>query len=1003
MSERTYSAGLVTAYGAAVRGGYRGTYAEFCRQQAEYADNAAAVEQAKTDVQSAATSAAGSATSAGASATAAAGSATSAGASATAAAGSATTAGQHKDAAATSATNAASSATAAAASATSAATSASAAQAVLDSIPEDYSDLSEDVDQLKADLGASVLDLITYADHTTREAAGITYTNTGKNTWTVNGTLNGTSFCNLIASSSETAPFVAGKNYKVWFASTSSNIYLQLYKYVGSTFTSIRNIYSDADFQSVSFPADATGVALRIRTNASVNNATATVYIYEDNAVFSKLSLIDTDLSAKIGDLNNYNSVDVLASLARSSSSTGGVTFTYNANGSCMVTGTTTASTFNNIFSETSRMPFGVVPGKMYHVRYMAENVRFRIYPYVNGVFGSAICDVTSDTTVSIPLDATGLVIRLFVPANTTVNETVQPLMFNALSNEELTSDIVTIKPVIANAVDDVTDLQQYNAYDLLHNLQVNDYSAAGITFSNNPDGTLTVVGTATAATFINLYYNTSSLLSGIEPGKTYWLKYNSDKVRFRMGKFVNDNFDIFFESLKDTMVVIPSTITGLVIRLHVANGATVNETIEMPKLLPVPSNGDLLNSALNDNCINLSSIMRGEGTTINGVTFRFNGDGTISVTGTATGPAANNLYYNASVLPAGIEANKTYRIKYSSNKVFLRIIVFINGSDIMICDTLQDTKITIPEGTAGLIIRLHVRTGVTVSETFAFPVLLTAFSNRELTDIVRGYANEPMLTIIDDDGDVHFKYDLLPLIAELNVPIASAVTPTRIAASEAAEPGTYYTRWMTWAQIQECAKGGAEITCHMYSHPTPEQIENMTLDEIAHRLFIAKNYMKVHGVDSNVLVYSYGTGATGEKMHQAAERVFDCGFSNTSNATPIRSGYDRYDLPRYVIDGDNNYNIENMKDIIDDVTTNGGWAVWMIHTSSGPQWKNILDGEGNDTGVADTDGTGNYVGKLRSVPALREAIQYALSMGVKIVTAEYGLKKYFVETGRMS
>ena len=153
MSERTYSAGLVTAYGAAVRGGYRGTYAEFCRQQAEYADNAAAVEQAKTDVQSAATSAAGSATSAGASATAAAGSATSAGASATAAAGSATTAGQHKDAAATSATNAASSATAAAASATSAATSASAAQAVLESIPEDYSDLSKDVDDLKADLG----------------------------------------------------------------------------------------------------------------------------------------------------------------------------------------------------------------------------------------------------------------------------------------------------------------------------------------------------------------------------------------------------------------------------------------------------------------------------------------------------------------------------------------------------------------------------------------------------------------------------------------------------------------------------------------------------------------------------------------------------------------------------------------------------------------------------------------------------------------------------------
>ena len=50
----TYSAGIVTAYGAAVRGGYTGTYEEFCAQQAAFAENAeqvsedrAAVEQIK--------------------------------------------------------------------------------------------------------------------------------------------------------------------------------------------------------------------------------------------------------------------------------------------------------------------------------------------------------------------------------------------------------------------------------------------------------------------------------------------------------------------------------------------------------------------------------------------------------------------------------------------------------------------------------------------------------------------------------------------------------------------------------------------------------------------------------------------------------------------------------------------------------------------------------------------------------------------------------------------
>lgn len=47
----TYTAGYVTAYGAAVRGGYTGTYEEFCAEQAKFGENAAAVAQAKTDVE----------------------------------------------------------------------------------------------------------------------------------------------------------------------------------------------------------------------------------------------------------------------------------------------------------------------------------------------------------------------------------------------------------------------------------------------------------------------------------------------------------------------------------------------------------------------------------------------------------------------------------------------------------------------------------------------------------------------------------------------------------------------------------------------------------------------------------------------------------------------------------------------------------------------------------------------------------------------------------------
>ena len=182
---KTYSAGIVTAYGAAKRAGYQGTYEDFCRQQAGYAESAAAVEQAKTTAVNAATTAttkAGEATTAataaqtaktqteqaasqaltdiGTARTGAISAVQTEGATQTAnartqaqaAAASAATASTKASEASASATSAGQSATNAAESATSAAQSASDAQDVLDSIPADYSEMSSDVDQLKADL-----------------------------------------------------------------------------------------------------------------------------------------------------------------------------------------------------------------------------------------------------------------------------------------------------------------------------------------------------------------------------------------------------------------------------------------------------------------------------------------------------------------------------------------------------------------------------------------------------------------------------------------------------------------------------------------------------------------------------------------------------------------------------------------------------------------------------------------------------------------------------------
>lgn len=142
---KTYSAGIVTSYGAAKRAGYTGTYEDFCRQQAQYAQNVSAIEQAKQTAVSASQSANQAKQDAQTAST-------TAQQSAQSAQGSAQSAGQSAQDAQTAESNAQTYAQSASQSAGSAQQSAQTAQAVFESIPEDYSDLSEDVDQLKADL-----------------------------------------------------------------------------------------------------------------------------------------------------------------------------------------------------------------------------------------------------------------------------------------------------------------------------------------------------------------------------------------------------------------------------------------------------------------------------------------------------------------------------------------------------------------------------------------------------------------------------------------------------------------------------------------------------------------------------------------------------------------------------------------------------------------------------------------------------------------------------------
>lgn len=463
------------------------------------------------------------------------------------------------------------------------------------------------------------------------------------------------------------------------------------------------------------------------------------------------------------------------------------------------------------------------------------------------------------------------------------------------------------------------------------------------------------------------------------------------------------------------------------------------------------------------DSRFDILSTMTKENYQLSGVSFNWNLDGSCAVNGEASSTIYKDLYHNTSALPDTVKAGETYRLEYQSDNVAFRVYFYNSGTQIgTFVNAYESTDITIPDNCNGIIFRLTVSSGRTADHETVYPklwkdtglelrivhfdnahpnglvlmktkqdctyrvpelsntmngvtvrlwcasgsefddfkvkpIITNALNNEELTNRFP-YYDKPLITIIDDDGDVHFKYDLLPFIDEMKVPIASAVTTTRIADAEA---GTN-TRWMTWGDVKTCALGGAEIVCHMYAHETSTEIANMTTEELAHRLQMAKQYMKSNGVDSKTLVYSYGaSGEAKKKMETAAEQVFDCGFIasgvNVFEGEPNHCTYDRYWLNRYRIDYEIDYDVDDLKAIVNDIVKNGGWAVLMIHTSG--NWRKLVV-DGQITEDVDTDGThANTAGKLLYMPALRTFIQYAIANGVPIVTTEYGVKKYFKET----
>lgn len=240
-------------------------------------------------------------------------------------------------------------------------------------------------------------------------------------------------------------------------------------------------------------------------------------------------------------------------------------------------------------------------------------------------------------------------------------------------------------------------------------------------------------------------------------------------------------------------------------------------------------------------------------------------------------------------------------------------------------------------------------------------------------------YIPPKMITLIDDDGADGFYNYLMPLAKELHIPISSC------------NVGIYATNGlighMQWDKLIECANSGMEICSHSNkdiggkTYPIIDENGNQVMsdEEVLEDLYVSRNLMRTHGMNSDMLVYPNSSDHF-EKIADIARLAgykYGIGYTLENPRIYKRGEFDPYYLTRYDLD----YSLLDESRLIgivermDNRTT--GWMLLKMHTS-------FIDW--NEPAKAET-----------MVNNLRTMIQYAISHGSKFVTAEAGYNAYYV------
>lgn len=280
-------------------------------------------------------------------------------------------------------------------------------------------------------------------------------------------------------------------------------------------------------------------------------------------------------------------SLDTLANLgvARcvfrgTSRTTNGITYSWNDEDVCSVSGTASADAANAIWAASTPLPSWLEAGKDYDFVFETTNTNVEFgFVFYNGSSYSYKY-ITETTKVHIPSDCTNIGLRLYVRKNRAITGTATVRAY-VIYDPELAQDVRKAN----NAIESNGDINVFASIgeDNLYSFN----SAVNISGVRKADYSYDVTANMSAETtgILDVYRDKTNMPYGIIAGETYNIRVKADKMAVQINSYTSasDSGTTLFRYEQDspqtlyTTFTVPSNATGLAIRLQYTT--TLSET----------------------------------------------------------------------------------------------------------------------------------------------------------------------------------------------------------------------------------------------------------------------------------------------------------------------------------------------------------------------------------------------------------------------------------------